>query len=320
MKVLVVIVNYRTADLTIDCLRSLVDEVAAVPGGVKVVVTDNASGDDSIARIGKAIEDNGWFAWATLMPLASNGGFAWGNNQAIEPALKSADPPEFIYLLNPDTLMKPGGLRELVNFLDKNPKVGIAGGATVNDQGEPLSSGFRFHTVLGELEGSLRLGVASKLLQKHIVATGAHTQAQEVDWVVGASMMIRREVFDSIGLFDSNYFMYFEEVDFCARAKRGGWSVWIVPQSEIVHLVGQSSGIQIGAKKQKRRPRYWFESRHRFFLRNYGVAKTILADMAFAWGYSMHRIISALRMRPSTDPPWLLWDFLRYNLTSWSHR
>src|SRR6185436_9754161 len=139
----------------------------------------------------------------------------------------------------------------------------------------------------------------------------AFAQAQEVDWVVGASMMIRREVFDAIGLFDPKYFMYFEEVDFCIRAQRAGFSIWTVPASEIVHLVGQSSGIQIGAAQQKRRPRYWFESRHRFFLRHYGLARTVLADLAFAWGYSMHRIINALRMRPRGDPPWLLWDFLR---------
>ncbi len=320
MKVLVVIVNYRTAGLTIDCLRSLVDEVSAIPGGCRVVVTDNASGDDSVARISKAVEDNGWSSWATLMPLATNGGFAWGNNQAIEPALKTANPPDFVYLLNPDTLMKPGGIRALLGFLERNSAVGVAGGASINGQGVPLSTGFRFHTVLGELEGGLRLGVASKILHNHVVATGAHTRPEEVDWVVGASMMIRRAVFDAVGLFDPKYFMYFEEVDFCMRAKRAGWPVWVVPASEIVHLVGQSSGIGVAARQQKRRPRYWFESRHRFFIRNYGIARTVLADLAFAWGYAAHRVLNALRGRPSGDPPRLLWDFIRYNLWSWSHR
>ena len=320
MKVLVVIVNYRTAGLTIDCLRSLVDEVAAVGGGCKVVVTDNASGDDSLARIENAIQTNGWSSWARFVPLPTNGGFAWGNNKAIEPALRGSDPPEFIYLLNPDTLMRPGGIRELVKFLEKNPKVGIGGGATVDGQGTPLSTGFRFHSVLGELEGSLRIGVASQILHKHIVATGAHRKAEAVDWVVGASMMVRRKVFDDVGVFDDQYFMYFEEVDFCMRARRAGWEVWVVPKSEIVHLVGASSGIQIGKQKQKRRPRYWFDSRHRFFIRNYGIFRTVCADVAFAVGYSVHRVISALRGKPRTDPPWLLWDFIRYNMTSWSHR
>ena len=318
MKLLVVIVNYRTADLTIACLRSLVDEIARVPGA-RVVITDNASGDDSVERISRAIDDNKW-SWATLMPLASNGGFAWGNNQAIEPALRSDDPPEFIYLLNPDTLMRPGGITRLLEFLEQNPKVGIAGGASVNGAGEPLSTGFRFHTVLGELEGGLRLGVASKLLAKHMVATGAHTEPQEVDWVVGASMMIRRAVFEAIGTFDPKYFMYFEEVDFCMRARRAGFATWVAPQSEIVHLVGASSGVTSANRVEKRRPRYWFDSRHRFFIRNYGIVSTILADVAFACGYAIHTVLNKLRGRPRTDPPWLLWDFVRYNMTSWSHR
>ncbi len=319
MKVLVVIVNYRTADLTIACLRSLVDEIRAI-FGVQVVVIDNASGDDSVARLGTAIKQNGWGEWVSLMPLQSNGGFAAGNNAAIEPALKSGNAPEYVYLLNPDTIMKPGGIRALVDFLDVNPQVGIAGGSSVNGDGIPLSSGFRFHTVLGELEGGLRLGAVSRVLKNYVVAGGVHERAQQVDWVVGASMMVRRAVFDVIGVFDSKYFMYFEEVDFCMRAKQAGWPTWIVPESQIVHLVGASSGVTSAKRSEKRRPRYWFDSRHRFFLRHYGLAKTLLADCAFAFGYAMHMLLNKLRRRPRTDPPWLLWDFVRYNMTSWSHR
>jgi GT2 family glycosyltransferase len=319
MKVLVVIVNYRTADLTIACLRSLVDEIRSIPTA-KVVVTDNASGDDSIPRLGDAIDSNGWSSWASLLPLATNDGFAAGNNAAIEPALKSSDPPDYVYLLNPDTIMKSGGIVELVTFLDNHLDVGIAGGSSVNGEGIPLSSGFRFHTILGELEGGLRLGAVSRVLKDHIVATGAHEKAQPVDWVVGASMMIRRAVFDRIGLFDSNYFMYFEEVDFCKRAKLAGFPTWIVPESEIIHLVGVSSGVTSANRSQKRRPKYWFDSRHRFFLRHYGLLKTVLADLAFASGYAVHSVLNKVRRRPRTDPPWLLWDFVRYNMTSWSHR
>ncbi len=182
------------------------------------------------------------------------------------------------------------------------------------------SAGFRFHTILGELEGGLRVGVVSRLLSNYIVATGAHSQTQQVDWVVGASMMIRRQVFDAIGFFDPKYFMYFEEVDFCRRAWDAGWPTWIVPASQIVHLVGVSSGVTGAERHEKRRPRYWFESRHRFFLRHYGFVRTVLADLAFGFGYATHSVLNKLRRKPRTDPPWLLWDFFRYNLTSWSHR
>src|SRR5688572_24700131 len=104
---LVVIVNYRTGDLVVECLRCLEAEVSAVAaqvGPVQVVVVDNASGDDSPERIEQAIACNGWRTWAQLRRLPRNGGFAWGNNAAIRPALESAQPPSFIWLLNPDTV------------------------------------------------------------------------------------------------------------------------------------------------------------------------------------------------------------------------
>jgi GT2 family glycosyltransferase len=92
MKLLVVIVNYRTAGLAIDCLRSLAPEVAVVPGGARVVITDNLSGDDSVARLRQAIQGNGWADWATVMPLPANGGFAYGNNAGIRPFVEPGAP------------------------------------------------------------------------------------------------------------------------------------------------------------------------------------------------------------------------------------
>jgi GT2 family glycosyltransferase len=89
MRLLVVIVNYRTAQLTIDCLRSLAPQIASLPP-TQVVVTDNASGDDSVQRLTAAVTDNAWADWCTIAPLPRNGGFAWGNNEAIRPALRSS--------------------------------------------------------------------------------------------------------------------------------------------------------------------------------------------------------------------------------------
>ena len=113
---LIVIVNYKTPGLTIDCLRSLEPELAAVPS-TRVVVTDNLSGGDSVQQIGAAIAANNWGSWATLMPLPRNGGFAYGNNEGIRPALESSDPPRYVWLLNPDTLVKPGAVRAMIDFL-----------------------------------------------------------------------------------------------------------------------------------------------------------------------------------------------------------
>jgi len=320
MSVLVVIVNWRTADLTVDCLRSLAPEIAAVPG-TRVVVTDNASGDGSVERIRTSIDANGWNDWASVMPLEKNGGFAYGNNGAIRPALAAADAkPDYIYLLNPDTIAFPGAVRELVKFMDEHPKVGIAGGRAENRDGTVRRSAFRFHSPLGELENGLRLGIASKLLDRYVHAPPVSDVPCAVDWVSGASLMVRRTVFEQIGLLDEGYFMYYEETDFCFRAKHAGWEVWYVPASRIIHLVGQSSGVTGTKQVAKRRPRYWFDSRRRYFENNYGRLTKMLADVAWASGFAVFNVLRAVRRKPRTDPPWLWWDFVRYNVTSWASR
>jgi GT2 family glycosyltransferase len=239
MSILVVIVNYRTPGLTIDCLQSLAPEIARLPG-TRVVVTDNASPDDSIPQLTAAIERLGIGHWCTLMPLPKNGGFAYGNNEAIRPHLVAGG-PELIWLLNPDTIVLDGALTELVKFMNAHPHIGIAGGRAENRDGTVRRSCFRFHTPLSELEGALHFDPASKVLKNKIVAPPIPEKPEKFDWVSGASMMVRRSVFDKIGLLDDGYFMYFEETDFCLRAARAGFECWYVPQSRIIHLVGQSS-------------------------------------------------------------------------------
>jgi N-acetylglucosaminyl-diphospho-decaprenol L-rhamnosyltransferase len=313
MRLLVVIVNYRTGGLVVDCLRSLAPEMAAVPGS-RVVVTDNASGDGSIDRIADAIRAQGWSAWASTMPLATNGGFAAGNNAAIQPALQSDDPPDFVLLLNPDTVVRAGAVTKLLEFMDAWPAVGIAGSRLEDPDGRAQRSAFRFPSVRSELENGLRLRVVSKLLASKVVASPVPEGRCEVDWVAGASLIVRRAVFDAIGLLDEGYFMYFEEVDFCLRARRAGWPCWYVPASRVVHLVGQSSGVtDVKQAVRKRRPAYWFASRRRYFRKHHGWFRAKLADLAWAGGYGLFAARRALTLRRSSDPRRLGWDFVKYN-------
>ena len=312
MRLLVVIVNYRSASLCIDCLRSLAPEVPA-KAGARVVVADAPSGDDSVARIGAAIAENGWSDWCELKPLARNGGFAYGNNEAIRPALAAADEPQYVLLLNPDTVVRPGAIAALLAFMDRTPTAGIAGSRLEDPDGSPQRSAFRFPTVASELEAGLRLGPVSKLLRNRVVAppVPAGTEPVRTDWVAGASMIVRREVFEAVGLLDEGYFMYFEEVDFCLRAARAGWPCWYVPASRVVHLVGQSSGVTDVRQANRRRPRYWFESRRRYFVRNHGYAKAALADLCWMAGFATFRARRVVQRKPDTDPQHLLGDFAR---------
>lgn len=309
-RLVVVIVNYRTPGLTIDCLHSLEKEVRALTG-TRVVVTDNASGDDSVEQISAAIEAQGWGKWVEFMPLERNGGFAYGNNAAIRPALKDPNPPQYILLLNPDTIVRPAALQALVDFMDKHPNVGIAGSRLEEPDGTPQHSAFRFHSVLSELDHGLRLGVVSKLLSKWDVAPPISEETCQTDWVAGASMIVRREVFETAGLMDEEYFMYYEEMDFCLQAKKSGWDCWYVPQSRVVHLVGQSSGVTDTKRPAKRRPQYWFDSRRRYFLKNYSWLYTALADAFWASGFALWSLRRKVQGKPDSDPPQILSDFLR---------
>jgi hypothetical protein len=312
-RLLVVIVNYRTPSLTIDCLRSLADEVRSLPG-TQVVVTDNASEDGSVEQIGAAIAAEGWSQWVSLLPLASNNGYAAGNNAAIERGLKLPDPPSYFLLLNPDTIVRPGALRVLVDFMDDRLEVGIAGSRLEDPDGTPQCSAFRFHTIWSELDSGLRLGVVSKLLARSIVAPPVSEVACQTDWVAGASAIVRREVFNTVGLLDEGYFLYYEELDFCFQARQANWSCWYVPESRVVHLVGQSSGVTDTKSLPKRRPQYWFDSRRRYFLKNHGWLYAAIADLVWAVSFALWRVRRRLQGKPDLDPPHLLTDFLRQSV------
>ncbi|HWE37748.1 MAG TPA: glycosyltransferase family 2 protein [Isosphaeraceae bacterium] len=308
---LIVIVNYRSAALTIDCLRSLEPQVG--PAGARVVVVEGGSGDDSAEVLAAAIVGRGWSGWASVLPLEHNGGFAFANNRAIEAASRSAEAPRYVWLLNPDTVVRPGALTALVEFLEGHPEVGIAGGRLEDADGTPQHSAFRFHSVLSELEHGLRLGLTTRLLARWRAPLPLPEGPCAVDWVSGASMIVRREVFEAVGLLDEGYFMYYEETDFCLRARRAGWPCWYVPGSRVVHLVGGCSGEADPSRARRRRPAYWFHSRRRYFLNHHGRLKTTLADLAWASGYALYRLRRPIQGVPDEDPEHLLGDFIRHN-------
>lgn len=308
--VLVVIVNYRTAKLVVNCLRSLANEVKALPS-TRVAVVDNASGDDSLEVIGSAIEQEGWSSWATLLPSAVNGGYAYGNNYAIRPSLELDNPPDYYWLLNPDTVVRPGALRALIDFMQAHPKVGIGGSSFEEANGEPWPIAFRFPSILSELDSGIRLGIMTKLLSEWSVVHWMTDQPTQVDWIPGASMMIRRQVFESIGLMDEDYFLYFEETDFCLQAKRAGWACWYVPQSRVMHIAGQSTGVTVRTSKPKRLPQYWFDSRRRYFVKNHGRLYAAGTDLVWVLAFLLWQVRRAIQRKPDCDPPQLLQDFVK---------
>ncbi len=309
----VAIVNYRSAKLVEDCLRSLALERAQFPG-FQVVVADNASGDSSVAVLRELVEREHWSTWVRILALEKNGGFAYGNNRIIELAMAASPRPDAVLLLNPDTYIRPGALVELDRFLREHPKAHLLGSRLEDPDGTPQHSVFRFHTILGEFEGNLRFGPLSRLLAAWRVAPPIPTQACPAEWLSGAALLVRTEVFERVGLMDESYFLYFEETDYCLQAARAGFRAWYVPASRVVHLVGGTSGVTLRHERPKSRPRYWFESRRRYFVKNHGRIYAALADCSFAISQALWAVRVRLERRHDPDPPGLLRDFLRFTL------
>jgi N-acetylglucosaminyl-diphospho-decaprenol L-rhamnosyltransferase len=310
VKLLVIIVNYRVPHLVIDCLHSVAEEIRNLPR-TAVAVCENGSGDDSPETIRKAIDDNGWHSWCSFVVSKTNLGFTGGNNLLIRPALQSADPPDYILLLNPDTVVRPNAFKALIDFLDQNPSAGIAGSRLEDPDGTPQRSAFRFKSPLGEFESQIRLGPVTRLLSRWVVAPPVVDYPCETDWVAGASMIVRRDVFDRAGLLDEGYFTYYDDIDFCFTARKCGWSTWYVPASRIVHLVGQSTGINT---TPRRLPDYLLEARRRYFLKHHTAAYAAMVDGAMITGQILFLLRPLLKGSSNDRPPHLLADSIRHSV------
>jgi GT2 family glycosyltransferase/serine acetyltransferase len=291
MRLAIVILTHRGAAMVEDCLASLAGQIA--PDRDRVVVVDNGSGPGTAARLRRLLASREW-DWASVLALERNGGFCVGNNAALRAVLAAADPPEYVLLLNDDTYLRPGALQSLFDFMQRHPQAAIAGCRLEDPDGTPQRSAMRYPGIASEFEQALRLGVASRLLHRFVVAPPPRDEAHPTDWVAGAAMLVRTEVFREIGLLDEGYFLYFDDVDFCRRATRAGHQVWYVPQSRIVHLVARTTGLHAANPGRQRLPAYWFESRRHYFQKNHGWWYATAADVALATGALLRRVRSLI--------------------------
>ena len=187
--------------------------------------------------------------------------------------------------------------------MDQNPTVGIAGSRLEDPDGTPQRSAFRFKSPLGEFEGQIRLGPVTRLLSRWVVAPPVVDCACKTDWVAGASMIVRRNVFDQAGLLDEGYFTYYDDIDFCFSARKCGWPTWYVPASRVVHLVGRSTGVNT---TPRRLPPYLLEARRRYFLKHYSPAYAAMVDGAMIIGQVFSLARPFLTGNRRDGPPHLL--------------
>lgn len=310
-EVVIAIVNYCTPGLVADCLRSLAME-RGHGRPFDVVVADNASPDGSAATLEASVAAEGWQDWVRVLPLPENGGFAYGNNAVFRQCLERASPPRYVWLLNSDTYVRPGALDALLSVIERDSANGIVGSRVEFPDATPQSSVFRFHSIASDFEAAARTGPVTRLLERWRVAPDNPGTATRVDWVCGASMLVRTDALRDVGLMDEGYFLYFEETDFCLQASRKGWQCWFAPESRVVHLVGRSTTTDT-ASTAKRRPGYWYQSRRRYFVKNHGRVYAAMADAAMAAGSLLWWMRARATGRPTELPRWFFVDLFRHS-------
>jgi GT2 family glycosyltransferase len=281
---LVVIVNYRTPDLVIQCLKALLPELKGTDA--KVVVVDNNSQDDSCEMIQNWISNDCHTKMVSIISSQDNCGFSGGNNVGIKKF-----EAQFYLLLNSDTYVRKGAISRMLDTAVKYPDAGIISPRLEWPSGEGQESCFRFHSPISEFARAAQTGVIDRLLIKYLVPLHLKDEISEPQWTSFACVLIKRKVFCNVGLLDDGYFMYFEDIEFCHRALKSGWKVLNDYRARVVHLRGGSSPVKARANARKRLPRYYYESRTRYFCQVFGWSGLILANILWMLG----RVISISR-------------------------
>jgi len=252
----IIIVNWNTKEFLLPCLRSIIEGGQGT--GWEVIVVDNGSRDGSREEVKKV------FPSAHLIENEKNFGFAKAANQGLQKASG-----RFVLLLNPDTQVKNGAIERLVSFMDAHSDVGVAGAQLLNADGSKQNSIANFPSLGTEL---LNKSLLRWLFPKKFPGKERnYSEPIEVDSVIGACMMVRRDALDQVGLLDEDYFLFLEETDWCYRMKKAGWKIYHIPQAEIYHFQGKS------AEEVKKRARVeFYRSRYHFFKKHRGYSQFVV--------------------------------------------
>jgi N-acetylglucosaminyl-diphospho-decaprenol L-rhamnosyltransferase len=310
MEVATIIVNYRTAAATVEAVAAAFGEIEGLADAM-IVVVDNDSGDGSLAELQAAFGADRWRGRVAVVGSGHNGGFGAGVNFGIAHVLATRGQPRYFLVLNPDSKIAPGALGRLLAFMASHPDAGLLGTVVNNAAGNQLR-GFRFPSLLGELETRAGLGLVSRVLDRH-KAVLDDIDTSEVDWVSGVSMLFRTEVFSSTGLFDERFFLYYEEIDLAFRIRASGWKIYFVADAVVEHIGGLSTGV---GDKTRRMPKYWFDSRRRYLLKHHSRLYAAGCDAAWLCGHAIAKAKTNLLRRETESPPKLGRDFLRYAVTN----
>ncbi|OGP79278.1 MAG: hypothetical protein A2V86_08595 [Deltaproteobacteria bacterium RBG_16_49_23] len=256
MDLSIIIVNWNTKDFLLECLESIYGNRKKIE--MEVIVVDNGSIDGSQEAMKERFQD-----WK-LIQNKQNFGFAKASNQGI-----MLSRGKYLLLLNPDTRVKEGAMEALLSFMDGHPEAGVAGAQLLNPDGSKQNSIANFPSLATELLNKrlLRWLFPDQFPGKERI----YSMPIEVDSVIGACMMVRREAIGQAGLLDEDYFLFLEETDWCYRMKKAGWKIIHVPAAKIYHLQGKS------AERDKKQAKVeYYRSRYQYFEKHKGNVQWLL--------------------------------------------
>jgi len=276
-KLVVSVINFRTAELTLACIRSVLADIGDLD--VQVVVVDNASGDGSDDAIADWIAAQPKGTPVRLVRSPTNSGFSGGHNQGI-----GALAAEYYLVLNSDAVLRPGFIAAILAAAECYPRAGLIAPVIETEGGVVQVSAFRFHSPWSELVRGASSAPVTRLLRRHVVALPPPVAQAEIDWVSFACVLLRAEMIGQIGLMDEGYFLYFEDAEYCLRARRAGWEIARAPRAVAVHFRGGSGPVKALEKARKRLPPYYYASRARFFRHAHGPFGPVLANALWYLG------------------------------------
>ena len=305
----VIIVNYNAAELVMAGVASVLDPARSHGRHqVSVHLVDNASPNGDAAQFRAAAP--GWGERVTLYLEDTNHGFGRGNNLVLNRLTQDPNPPDYVFLLNPDAQLKNDTLAVLSAHLEAHPKCAIAGARAFNpDADDPVVAAFQFPGLTSTFSAALNLGPVARLLRRYDLPIDASLPSQQVDWVSGAAVLARFEVWRDLGFFDPEYFLYYEEVDLMLQTARAGWDCWHVTEAEIVHVEGASTDVRSANAGRTRRPLYWYHSWQYYFRKNYGRPYALLAALVWIIGATGNLVHASLRREPVFTPASFFKDF-----------
>lgn len=264
VKIAVIIVNYSTPDLAIQAVESVLTcDHKGRP--IEIHLIDNASPGDDVAKFQTAAE--AWGNRVTLWPETKNHGFGRGNNVVLRSLAARENPPEYVFLLNPDAKLTNEAIHILAETLDAHPEAATAGAGVCNMSATPMSAAFRFPSPIGEILRTINFGPLDWAFGRYRISLPPDHPQGPVDWVAAAAVMFRFEPLHDAGFFDDGFFLYYEEVELMHRLTKNGWTTLYVPTAQVCHIEGAATG---GGGLRRDRPAYLYKSWRHYFTVTYG--------------------------------------------------